>query len=38
MVLGLIQYRLGWGYLGNAGKFREEALEGKPQALRQLFM
>ena len=38
MVLGLIQYRLGWGYLGNAGKFREEARAGKSQAVRQLFM
>jgi POT family proton-dependent oligopeptide transporter len=38
MVLGLIQYRLGWGLLGNAGKFREEARESKPQALRQLML
>ncbi|NNK47578.1 MAG: peptide MFS transporter [Gemmatimonadetes bacterium] len=38
MVLGLIQYRLGWGYLGEAGKFREEARAGKPQALRQLML
>ncbi len=36
MVLGLIQYRLGWSYLGDAGKFREEARATKPQALRQL--
>ena len=38
MVLGLIQYRLGWGYLGSAGMFREEARAGKSQAVRQLFM
>lgn len=38
MVLGLIQYRLGWGHLGSAGRFREEARAGKSQAVRQLFM
>jgi POT family proton-dependent oligopeptide transporter len=38
MILGLIQYRLGWGYLGEAGKFREEGRETKPQALRQLML
>jgi len=38
MVLGLIQYRFGWGHLGEAGKFREEARAGKPQALRQLML
>jgi len=38
MVLGLIQYRLGWSYLGEAGKFREEARATKPQALRQLML
>jgi POT family proton-dependent oligopeptide transporter len=38
MILGLIQYRLGWGHLGEAGKFREEGRAGKPQAIRQLLM
>ncbi|MCL7970698.1 MAG: peptide MFS transporter [marine benthic group bacterium] len=38
MVLGLIQYRLGWGHLGEAGKFREEARAGKPQAVKQLML
>ena len=36
MILGLIQYRLGWGYLGDAGKFREEARDTRSQATRQL--
>ncbi len=36
MVLGLIQYRLGWSYLGDAGKFREAARATKPAAVRQL--
>ena len=38
MILGLIQYRLGWGHLGDAGKFREEGRANKPQAIRQLMM
>lgn len=38
MVLGLIQYRLGWGYLGECGKYREEARAAKPQAIRQLML
>ena len=36
MILGLIQYRLGWGYLGDAGKFREAARATRPSAVRQL--
>ncbi len=38
MVLGLIQYRLGWSYLGDAGKFREAARATKPAAVRQLML
>jgi POT family proton-dependent oligopeptide transporter len=38
MVLGLIQYRLGWGFLGDAGKFRAEAEAARPQAMRQLLL
>jgi POT family proton-dependent oligopeptide transporter len=38
MVLGLIQYRLGWGFLGEAGKFREEARATRGQAVRQAML
>ena len=38
MVLGLIQYRLGWSYLGDAGKIREAARATKPAAVRQLML
>jgi POT family proton-dependent oligopeptide transporter len=35
MVLGLIQYRLGWGFLGDAGKYREQARGSRAEAVRQ---
>jgi POT family proton-dependent oligopeptide transporter len=36
MVLGLIQYKMGLGYLGDAGHMRESQVSGVPQARRQL--
>jgi POT family proton-dependent oligopeptide transporter len=38
MILGLLQYRLGWGYLGDAGKYRDEARVRRPDAVRKAIM
>jgi POT family proton-dependent oligopeptide transporter len=38
MVLGLIQYRLGYGYLKDAGLYRDEARATRPDAVRKGLM
>ncbi|MCZ6915537.1 MAG: peptide MFS transporter [Gemmatimonadetes bacterium] len=38
MVLGLIQYKMGLGHLGDAGHIRESQVSGIPQARRQLMI